>query len=179
MFFVFSARNSSCSTYDPKKTNELTMDAMSSSPFDELLLDFPFIWTRGIGLPTNVGNMAILVQKRWFLRISRESPLTTRHFWCSQPIDWTNLQPSLSVSHPISFVFQTPMASWSAAILCLLFCMTHAMRQTSFDEDDGMVCECKEVKSVDHCPDYKITKKGFPPGFPRYYHEKVGRCSSS
>eukprot|EP00435_Cladocopium_sp_Y103_P015668 s501_g3.t2 len=68
-----------------------------------------------------------------------------------------------------------PMASRSSLLLCLVLCghLAHAMRQSSYELDDSMVCECKEVNSVAECPDYKIKEGGFPPGFPRYYHEKV------
>lgn len=53
-----------------------------------------------------------------------------------------------------------------------------AMRQAYLDDfESKLFCECKEVKSVSHCPDYKIKKGGFPPSFPRYYHEKAGLLS--
>ncbi|CAL1139727.1 unnamed protein product [Cladocopium goreaui] len=68
------------------------------------------------------------------------------------------------------------MSRCTLLVLCHLAHLAHvaAMREL-YDVvtmDDTMVCECKEVNSVTDCPDYKIKKDGFPPGFPRYYHEK-------
>lgn len=64
------------------------------------------------------------------------------------------------------------MFQWSF-ILCLLV-LGQAFR-AAFKENwqDKLICECKEVKSVDDCPNYKTSTEGFPPGFPRYYHHKV------
>lgn len=73
------------------------------------------------------------------------------------------------------------MSRCTLLVLCHLAHLAHvaAMRESYVVLDDTMVCECKEVKSVTDCPDYKIKKDGFPPGFPRYYHEKAGHLTSS
>lgn len=67
------------------------------------------------------------------------------------------------------------MSRCTLLVLCHLAHLAHvaAMRESYVVLDDTMVCECKEVNSVTDCPDYKIKKDGFPPSFPRYYHEKV------
>ena len=61
------------------------------------------------------------------------------------------------------------MSRCTLLVLCHLAHLAHvaAMRESYVVLDDTMVCECKEVKD------------GFPPGFPRYYHEKAGHLTSS
>ena len=50
------------------------------------------------------------------------------------------------------------MSRCTLLVLCHLAHLAHvaAMRESYVVLDDTMVCECKEVKSVTDCPDYKI-----------------------
>lgn len=94
-------------------------------------------------------------------------------------------------SHPIDPLIRRlfrrlfdPMSRMSRCTLLVLCHLAHlahvaAMRESYVVLDDTMVCECKEVNSVTDCPDYKIKKDGFPPSFPRYYHEKAGHLTNS
>ena len=64
------------------------------------------------------------------------------------------------------------MFRWSF-ILCLL-ALGQAFRAALRENwQDKLICECKEVKSVDDCPNYIKKEDGFPPSFPRYYHHKI------
>ena len=73
------------------------------------------------------------------------------------------------------------MAFFSLWPMWCLVCghLVHAMRQVAENDDvnpiDNMFCECKEVYSVEECPDYGNTKFGLSSGIPRYYHEQVGK----
>ena len=75
---------------------------------------------------------------------------------------------------------RNPMAFSLWPMWCLV-CghLVHAMRQVAENDDvnpiDNMFCECKEVQSVEGCPNYGNTKFGLSSGIPRYYHEQVGK----
>ena len=85
--------------------------------------------------------------------------------WLSQSQLVCDIKSQCVKSSPMRFIF-----GW-IAVLCL---GADALRATLKENwQDKLICECKEVKSVKDCPDYKKKEGGFPPSFPRFYHHEV------